>query len=1060
MYFTHLHVHSHYSLLDGLSTPRKLLEKAKRMGLDALALTDHGVMYGAIEFYRQAKKMGIKPIIGCELYLAPRSLYDKDSKIDTNISHLVVLAKNKTGYYNLLKIVTVSELEGFYYKPRADKDLLRKYSQGLIASSACLRGDIPQALLADDWERAKKLAKEYEDIFGKGNFYLELQDHPELPEQNKVNKDLLRLGKELNIPAIVTCDSHYASKDQKEAQDVLLAVQTGTQVDDKDRLNMKRADLYLKSPEEVEKNFADYPELFDNIKKIVDACNLELDLGKIILPHIDIPGKEDAFSYFQKLTKESFKKIYSPDNKEAQARLQLELDVIKKTGFADYFLIVQDFIRFAKENNILTNTRGSAAGSLVAYVLGITSVDPLKYNLYFERFLNPERIQPPDIDLDIEDVRRPDLIHYIEKKYGEDHVAQIITFGIMKSRMAVRDVARALGHPYALGDKISKLIPFNFTIQKALDTVPELRQLYNTDSSAQEVIDMAQQLEGVARHASTHAAGIVISRQPLVHYTPLQHSSRDEKEVITQYDMYSLEQVGLLKMDILGLSNLTVIKNAIRIIKKVYDKEVSLDDLNYDDKKVYRLLAKGETVGVFQLESAGMRRYIQELKPTCFEDIIAMISLYRPGPMQFIPQFIRRKKGKEKITYLHPKLKPILASTYGICVYQEQLMQIAHDLAGFSMGEADILRKAVGKKKKALLEAQKEKLIKGMVKNGIKKITAEKIWAWVEPFARYGFNKSHSASYTRVTYITAWLKTYYPSAFMAALLTSDFGDLDRIAIEINECRRLGIKVLPPSVNSSFVEFGVEKKTGNIFFSLSAIKNVGVGVATVIQEERQTNGPYKNLTDFLRRIPYQSLNKRALESLIKAGALDCFAPRELLAAHSEELLRLARDKQNENDQQMNLFGGTKDDNDDEFLHRLQRLSPSPSINKKQRMMWEREYLGLYLTTHPLDGYKNILQKIAPTVSQLTTNSLGKTVKVCGFISRIQKIRTKIGKPMAFTRLADRNKSIEVVIYPTVLANYSPILQEDRVVVVEGRMNQRNGQYQIIGEKLEPIVPQDQ
>ena len=1056
MYFTHLHVHSHYSLLDGLSTPKELLEKAKKMGLDSLALTDHGVMYGAIEFYHQAKQMGIKPIIGCELYLAPRSLHDKVAKVDTNISHLVVLAKNKTGYHNLLKLVTIGELEGFYYKPRVDKNTLRKYSKGLIASSACLRGDIPQALLAGDWNKAKDLAKEYEDIFGKGNFYLELQDHPELPEQNKVNTSLLRLGKELNIPAIVTCDSHYAYKEQKEAQDVLLAVQTGTQIDDEDRLNMKKADLYLKSPEEVEKDFSDHPELFANIEKIVKQCNLELDLGKVILPHIDIPNGEEVFPYFEKLVRNNFRKFSFSNSKEAKARLRFELAVIKKTGFADYFLIVQDFIRFTKENNILTNTRGSAGGSLVAYVLGITSVDPLKYDLYFERFLNPERIQPPDIDLDIEDLRRPDLIHYIEERYGEDHVAQIITFGIMKSRMAVRDVARAMGYPYALGDKISKLIPFNFTIQKALDNVPELQQLNNVDSSARDVIDMAKQLEGVARHASTHAAGVVISRQPLVYYTPLQHSSRDGKEVITQYDMYSLEKVGLLKMDILGLSNLTVIKNALRIIKKAYSKEINLEDLDYDDKRVYQFLAKGETVGVFQLGSAGMRKYIQELQPTCFEDIIAMISLYRPGPIQFIPQFIRRKKGKEKITYLHPKLKPILESTYGICLYQEQVMGIAHDLAGFSLGEADILRKAIGKKKKVLLEAQKAKLIKGMVENKIKKSTAEKIWTWVEPFARYGFNKAHGASYARLAYITAWLKTYYPSAFMAALLTSDFGNLDKVAIEVNECRRLGVKVLPPSVNNSFVEFGVDKESGNIYFSLAAIKNVGKGIAAIIQEERQANGPYKNLTDFLKRIPHQSLNKRALESLIKAGALDCFAPRELLAAHIEEILRWARDKQDRNDRQMDLFGSGKDKNEDKVLHRLQRISPAPALDKRKRMNWEREYLGLYLTTHPLDGYKKILQKLAPTVSQLTPDSLGKRIKISGFISRIQKIRTKIGKPMAFTRLADEDKSIEVVIYPTVLARYAPVLEEDKVVVVEGRMNQRNGQYQIIGEKLEPII----
>ena len=1057
MYFTHLHVHSHYSLLDGLSSPQQLLERAKEIGLDALALTDHGVMYGAIEFYLKAKALGIKPIIGCELYVAPRSLHDKVPRIDTNISHLIVLAKNITGYHNLLKLVTISELEGFYYKPRIDKNVLRKYHKGLIASSACLRGEIPQALLANDIDKAKALAQEYEDIFGKGNFYLELQDHPESEEQNKVNELLLKLSKELKIPDIVTCDSHYAYREQKDAQDVLLAVQTGTQVDDKDRLNVKELNLYLKSPQEIEKNFSDHPELFTNIKKIVDSCNLELDLGKFILPKIDIPGNKNAFVYLSELAAEGLKKKYGANNQQAQERLKIELDVIKETGFADYFLIVQDFIRFCKGANILTNTRGSAAGSLTAYVLGITSVDPLKYGLVFERFLNPERIQPPDIDLDIADIKRNELIKYIERKYGEDHVAQIITFGIMKSRLAVRDVTRALGYPYSLGDKISKLILANHSIQTSLEEVSELRQLYETNPDAKDVIDMAKQLEGVARHASTHAAGVVISRKPLVYYTPLQHSSRNDQEVITQYDMYALEKVGLLKMDILGLSNLTVIKNALRIIKKVYDKVIDLDNLSYDDPSVYKLLSKGDTVGVFQLESAGMRRYLQELKPTCFEDIIAMISLYRPGPMQFIPQFINRKKGKEKITYLHPKLKPILESTQGICVYQEQLMQIAHNLAGFTMGQADILRKAVGKKKKALLDAQKVKLVKGMIENGISQPIAKKIWGWVEPFARYGFNKGHSASYARVTYITAWLKAHYPNAFMAALLTSDFGNLDRVAIEIRECQRIGIKVLPPSVNTSFVEFGVDKKSNNVYFSLSAIKNVGKGVAEVIQEERESGGPYKNLTDFCRRVPYQSVNKRALESLIKAGAFDEFAPRELLAEHLEDILQWMRDQQNRRDsKQMGLFGQQKDE--DEILHRLQRF-PHPPVNKKQRTKWEREYLGLYLTTHPLDGYKNLFQKIAPTVSQLSFDKIGKRIKVCGFISRIQKIRTKVGQPMMFTRLADKEKSVEVVIYPAVLTSYHSLIQEDEVVLIEGRVSKRNGQYQIIGDRIEQIVNQE-
>ena len=1057
MYFTHLHVHSHYSLLDGLARPEQLLKQAKGMGLDALALTDHGVMYGAIEFYSLAKKMGIKPIIGCEVYLAPNSLTDKTPKIDSKFYHLVLLAKNKTGYYNLLKLVTIAELEGFYYKPRIDKEVLKKHSDGLIALSACAKGEIPSVLLVDDYKKASQLAQEYQEIFGKDNFYLELQHHPELPDQEKINNGLLKLSKELNIPAVITTDVHYTKKEDKEAQDVLLAIQTGTDIENKDRLSMKEMDLYFKSPEEIEKDFSKYPELFENIKKIVDQCNLELDLGEIILPHFTTPKGEDSFQYLKEVALQNFKKIYSLKNKEAKERFDYELKIIKETGFADYFLIIHDFIRFTKEENILTNTRGSAAGSLIAYVLGITSVDPLEHGLYFERFLNPERIQPPDIDLDIADNRRADLINYITEKYGQDHVAQIITFGIMKSRMAVRDVTRALGHPYALGDQISKLLPQNITINKALSIVPELRQLYGTDTDARDIINMAKQLEGVARHASTHAAGVVISREPLVHYSPLQHSSRNDKEVITQYDMYALEKIGLLKVDILGLANLTIIKNALRIIKKVYGDEINLDKLGFEDKKVYKLLSDGNTVGIFQVEGQGMRRYLQELKPTTFEDIIAMLSLYRPGPMEFIPSFINRKRGKEKIVYLHPKLKPILEKTYNICIYQEQLMQIAHDLGGFSMGEADVLRKAVGKKIQTLLQAQREKLIEGMIKNDIKKPIAEKIWAWVEPFARYGFNKSHSASYARITYQTAWLKAHYPNAFMAALLTSDFGNLDRIAIEIAECQRLGIEVKPPSVNESFAEFGTDKKTGNIYFSLAAIKNVGEGVATIIQEERQNNGIFENLTDFLKRMPRQALNKKTLESLIKAGALDCFGDRELMADHLEEIVDwVYRFHNHKNDNQISLFG--ESDSDDVIDHLKRNNSINPP-NKTQRINWEREYLGIYLTGHPLDSYKNVLGKIALTVSQLDPRHLGQKIKVCGFISRIQKVRTKRGKSMVFTRLADYNNSIEVVLYPTVLANNLAVLREDKVLLVEGRMDKRNGNYQIIGERLEEIEPME-
>ena len=1052
MYFTHLHVHSHYSLLDGMSKIDELLDLTKKMGLEAIALTDHGVLYGAIEFYTKAKEKGIKPIIGCEMYLAPRSRNDKVAKVDAKFYHLILLVKNQIGYHNLIKLVTIGELEGFYYKPRVDKETLRKYSEGLIALSGCLRGEIPQTLLTKNFAKAKELVKEYQDIFGKDNFYLELQDHPELEEQNKANEELLKLSEETQAPAVVTCDGHYPLAEDKRVHEVLLAVQTGSDVESEDRLTMIHADLHLKEPKEVINNFQNHPELFENIKKIVDACNVELELDKLIFPKFQTPSNESSFEYLERLSRDNFAQFYDEHDEEARARLEHELEVVKKTNFADYFLVIYDIIRFAREKGILTNTRGSAAGSLVAYVLGITHIDPIKYDLYFERFLNPERIEPPDIDLDVADDRRQEIIVYISEKYGQDQVAQVLTFGIMKSRLAVRDVNRALGHSYSLGDQIAKLIPQNLPIKEALKTISEFREIYETNNEAREVIDIAQRLEGVARHASTHAAGVIITPEPIVNFVPLQHSSRSEKEIVTQYEMHSLKSIGLVKIDILGLANLTVVRNTLRIIKKVYGEDLDLDNLGFEDNKVYELLSKGETVGVFQVESEGMRHYLKDLKPNSLEDIIAMLALYRPGPMELIPQFIRRKHGEEKITYFHPDLKPILEKTYGICVYQEQLMKIAHDLAGFSMAEADVLRKAVGKKIKSLLSSQKEKMIKGMMGRGIKKENGEKIWEWMEPFARYGFNKGHSSSYARITYQTAWLKAHYPSAFMAALLTSDFGNLDRVAIEIKECERMGIKVIPPSVNKSFVEFGTDKETGNIIFGLSAIKNVGSGVAEMIQIERQQNGQFTNLINFFKRIPRQVLNRKTLESLIKSGALDCFGSRELMADNLDKILEWSYSVNNHNNFQMGLF---KEGSDDILSHLGQSFPP----DKTKRLIWEREYLGIYLTGHPLDDYKGILGKIALTVSQLGSFHLGKRIKVCGFVSRIQRVRTKIGKPMVFTQISDYEHSIDVVLYPTVLANYMTSLSEDKVILVEGRMDKRNGEYQIIGEKIEEIKPME-
>ncbi len=1055
MYFTHLHVHSHYSLLDGLSKIDDLILKASEMGLDSLALTDHGVLYGAVEFYFAAKAKGLKPIIGCEVYLAPRALSDKVAKLDTNFSHLVLLAKNQTGYKNLLKLVTIGELEGFYYKPRIDKKTLSEHSDGLIGLSACWRGEIPQALLAGNLEQAKELVFNYQNIFGKENFYLELQDHPESADQNKINKLLIDLAQETKTPLVITCDSHYLNKEDKKIHEILLAIQTGVEMESEDRLSMKEMDLSLKHPEEIITRWADYPQVFDNIQKIVSECNVNLEPTGLIFPKFALDGNKDHFEYLKELAWEGFNRLCDNNDEKAKERLVYELSVIKQTNFSDYFLVIYDFIHYAKNNGILTNTRGSAGNSLVAYLLGITNINPLIHDLYFERFLNPERIQPPDIDVDVSDDKRAILINYLGERYGKDHVAQLITFGIMQSRLAVRDVNRALGYPYSLGDEISKLIPANMSLTEVLEKTPELKKKYETEEAVKEIIDIAQKLEGVARHASTHAAGVVITPEPLCEYTPLQHSSRDARETITQYDMYSLEKIGLIKIDILGLANLTVIKNTLRIIKKVYGEEIDLDALGFEDKKTYELISRGETVGVFQLGSEGIRKYLQELQPSCFEDIVAILALYRPGPMELIPQFIRRKHNKEQIVYLHPKLKPILENTYGICIYQEQLMRIAHDLAGFSISEADTLRKAVGKKIKSLLDSQKAKMVDGMINNGISKAVAIKIWEWIEPFARYGFNKGHSVSYARITYETAYLKAHYPNAFMAALLTSDYGNLDKIAVEINECEKLGIKVLPPSVNNSFVEFGTDKETGNIYFSLASIKNVGLTLATIIQEERTAHGLYKNLSDFLDRIPRQNLNRKSLESLIKAGALDCFGSRELMAANLDAILDWAyKSSERKNQAQMLLFGSEESR---DILEKLIQEQGVPPVDKTQRISWEREYLGLYLTLHPLEDYQKVLTKVAALPSAVSLNQVGARIKIGGFISNIQKIRTKKGEAMAFLNLSDENKNIEIVLFPSVLNQYLTVLAQDKIVVVEGKVDKRNGSYQVIGEKLEEIKP---
>src|SRR3990167_3345671 len=850
MSFVHLHTHSHYSLLDGLTKIKDLVREASRMEMPALALTDHGNMYGAIEFYKAAKNAGVKPIIGFEAYVAARSLKDKEPGVDERRYHLTLLAENEEGYHNLIELVTTSNLEGFYYKPRVDKDLLRKHSKGIIALSGCMSGEISRAILRKDSEGAERLIDEYRGIFGKENFFLEISHHPGIPAHEEIQKGLLELSRQTKTPLVATQDSHYLRADDAQAQDILLAVQTNSKIDNEDRLTMKADDFSFRSPKIMRELFKDLPEAIENTLEIANRVNLTIPMGVLQLPHYDVPGEISPEKYLAELCRGKLLKKYPSANAEIKNRLDYELGVIGKTGFSTYFLMVQDFVNWAKKEGIVVGPgRGSAAGSLVSYVLGITNIDPIAYNLIFERFMNPDRISPPDIDLDFADTGRDRVLEYVRNKYGGDKVASIITFGTMAARAAIRDAGRALGIPYAFCDQLAKLIPFNPTqgmkegwLAQCLEDVEELKNIYKENAEAKRLIDSALKLEGVARHASVHACGVVITKDPLKNIVPLQYATGDENEgavIVTQYEMHAIEDLGLLKVDFIGLKNLTIIENTLSLVEKRHGIALNLDQINHEDPNVFRTLAEGKTIGVFQLEGQGMTRYLKDLWPTNIEDIIAMISLYRPGPMELIPSYIKRKHGKERVTYLHPKLEPILKNTYGIAVYQEQLMQIAQSLAGFTLAEADTLRKAVGKKIRSLLEEQTEKFVSRMIENKIEKNIAKKLGELLEPFARYGFNRSHAASYALVAYQTAYLKTYYPLEFMASLMNSDEKDVERIGFLIKEAGELWIEVLSPEINYSDEGFAPQKKDDKlaIRFGLRAIKNVGSNVVRAIISEK-------------------------------------------------------------------------------------------------------------------------------------------------------------------------------------------------------------------------------
>jgi DNA polymerase-3 subunit alpha len=1089
MNFTHLHTHSHYSLLDGLAKPEELLQKTKEQGLSALALTDHGVMYGAIEFYQKAIELGIKPIIGIETYVAPNGMLMKQSKTDAKPYHLVLLAKNKEGYRNLIKLVTRAHLEGFYYKPRVDLDLLKKHHEGLVALSACLEGEIPREIVSKNLDFAAKKALEYQKIFGKGNFYLELQHHPSIEKQAIVNDGLIKISKKYNIPLVATNDTHYLNSEDDKIQDILLCIQTQRKVADQDRLSMLGDDFSLKSPKEMEKAFHDVPQALENTVKIAESCNLKLELGKTKLPEFKVPEGFNVNSYLRKLCLDGLKrkypsinfqflisnfqsnpksKISNPNNsvyeKTITNRLSYELSVIEKTGFAAYLLIVSDFVNWAKNNKIVVGPgRGSAAGSLVSYLLNITEIDPIKYDLLFERFLNPERISMPDIDLDFADDRRDEVIEYVKKKYGENRVAQIITFGTMAARAAVRDCGRVLSLPYDFCDRVAKLIPMMMSLSEALKKSFELKELYDSDPEAKKLIDYAKKLEGVARHASTHACGVVITPDDISNHIPRQHASQNDQTVVTQYGMHAVEDSGLLKMDFLGLKNLTIIQNAIRIIRKTCEINLDIQKIPLDDLKTFKLLKQGCTTGVFQLESSGMKRYLKQLLPSELENIIAMVALYRPGPMEWIPDYIAGKQGRKKISYIHPKVKPILEKTYGVAIYQEQVMQVARDLAGFTLAEADVLRKAVGKKIRSLLLEQHKKFIQGCIANNISKDIAEKVFSFIEPFAGYGFNRSHAACYALIAYQTAYLKTRFPHEFMAALLTSDQGDTDRVAIEISECEQMRIKVLPPDINESFANFTVvvphqkEKWIRQahhkcIRFGLTAIKNVGENIVCEIIEERKRNGKFQNLDDLLKRVTSKDLNKKSLESLAKSGALDRFGERNQILYNVPKILNYAKTVQKAKLRgQTDLF---EFGNQSTTLPQL-KLAKTPPAEKKERLTWEKELLGLYVSEHPLDEFKDYLRANVTPCANINKEPEKQYVTIGGIVSSIKKIITRTSEPMLFVKLEDITSNIEILVFPSVLKKNPTVWQEDKIIIVAGRISDKDGEIKLLAEEAKEI-----
>lgn len=1086
--FVHLHNHTQFSLLDGLTRIPDLIKYVKETGMTAVGMTDHGTLSGAIEFYKTATENGVKPIIGIETYVAMRKHTDKDPQKDKQRFHLVVMAMNEVGYRNLMQLSTTANLHGFYYYPRIDHDLLEKYNEGLIVSSACLGGEIGDALKNDQYEKAYEVASWYKGVFG-DRYYLEIQDHghPDNPltnpEQQHVNEQVLKLGKELDIKVVVTCDAHYLKHEDQEAHEILLCVGTGSYFSDEKRMSLKNYPLHVEDPKEIIKRWGkDYPEVITNTKEVADRCNLTIELGRILIPKFPVPNEDSEKSYLEKLMYQGLAwrygnieesaaekmsiaetKKYIP--KASLDRAQYELGIIDQMGFCGYFLIVADFINWGKSRGIIFGPgRGSAAGSIISYAIKITDIDPLKYDLLFERFLNPDRVSMPDVDIDIQDTRRDEVIQYCSDKYGADRVSNIVTFGRMFARNAVRDVARVLQVPYADADRLAKMIPQpvqgrHIPLSVSIKEDPDLKQEYETNETSKEVINQAMILEGTVRSHGVHACGVIIAPDDLVKFLPLEMA---QKGVVTaQFPMGQVEDLGLLKMDFLGLSNLTIIKNALRIIKKVYGDTIDLSKIPLDDTPTYELFSRGDTTGVFQLESAGMKRYLKELRPSVFEDIVAMVALYRPGPMQFIDEFISRKHGEKAIVYPHPSMENSLKNTYGVLVYQEQVMQISKEVCGFTGGEADTLRKAIGKKNADLMAKMKDKMIEGGEKHsGIDRVLMEKFWKQLEDFAAYCFNKSHAACYGLIAYWTAYLKAHYPSAFMAALMTSDYDDTDRLSIEITECQHMGIEVLPPDVNESFHEFAVvpdgDNRKAPVRFGMDAIKNVGSGAVEEIIRARDVDGKFSDLEDFFSKVNVRVCNRKALESLMKAGAFERFDNRSQLLHNLDSVLAYAsRIQKAAQSGQTDLFGNLIENDEDSMRPKLALEQAVVQYTPREQLLWERELLGLYLSEHPLSMFEDYLAEQTMAMSQLKAEHDGRPVIIGGAINDVREINTKNGAKMAFVKLEDKTGELELILFPNSYQQTIGLWVRDTVVLVRGKVSAKDREGNM-GQEIKIMV----